>query len=78
MLGTVMGIRNNVSFYCTDDYANSYSVMMWAVHNGVKGTKSKVVALFTTPKTIITDRKGMHIAFSSFLFCVFIYAKAKT
>ena len=75
ILGTVTGIRNNVSFYCTDDYANSSSVIMWALQNGVKGTKSKVVALFTTPKTIITDTKGMHIAFLSFLFCGFIYTK---
>lgn len=65
-LGTVTGIRNNVNFYCTDDYANSSSVKMWAVKNGVKGTKSKVVALFTTPKTTIADTKGMYIAFLSF------------
>ena len=69
ILGTVTGIRNNVSFYCTDEYANSSSVIMWAVQNGVKGTKSKIVALFTTPQTILTDTKGKHIAFSSFLFC---------
>lgn len=77
ILGTVTGIKNNVSVYCTVDYANSSSVIMWAVQNGVDGTKSKVVALFTTPKTIITDTKGMHIAFSSFSFCVFIYMKPK-
>ena len=77
ILGTVTGINNNVSFYCTDDYANSSSVIMWAVQNGVKGTKSKVVALFTTQKTIITDTKGMCITFLSFSFCVFIYTKPK-
>ena len=77
ILGTVTGIKNNVSVYCTVDYANSSSVIMWAVQNGVDGTKSKVVALFTTPKTIITDTNGMHIAFSSFSFCVFIYMKPK-
>ena len=77
ILGTVMGIGNNISFYCTDDYANSSSVIMWAVQNGVKGTRSKAVALFTMPKTIITDTKGIPIVFSSFLFCVLIYAKPK-
>ena len=77
ILGTVTGIRNNVSFYCTDDYGNSSSVVIWAVQNGFKGTKSKPAALFTTPKTIITVTKGMLIVFSSFLFCVFIYAKPK-
>ena len=76
ILGTVTGIKNNVSFYCTDDYANSSSVIMWAVQNGVKETKSKVVALFKTTKTI-TDSKGMHNAFSSLLFCIFIYTKPK-
>lgn len=71
ILGTVTGIKNNVSFYCTDDYANSSSVIMWAVQNGVKGTKSKVVALITTLKTIMTDSKGMHIAFLSFFILCF-------
>ena len=77
ILGTVTGIRNNLNFYCTDDYASSFSVIMWAIQNGVKGTKSKVVALFTTPKAIITNTKGMHIAFLSFLFCAFIYTIPK-
>ena len=66
ILGTVTGIRSNVSFYCTDDYAYSSSVAMWAVRKGIKGIKSKVVALFTTPTSIITDTaKGMTIGFSS-------------
>ena len=73
ILGTVTSIRNNLNFYCTDDYASSSSVIMWTVQNGVKGTKSKVVALFTTPKAIITNTKGMHFVLLSFLFCVFIY-----
>lgn len=70
ILGTVAGIRN-VSFYCTDDYAHSSFNTMWAVKNGVKGTKSRLVALFTTPKAITIDTKGMHIAFPSFVFCLF-------
>ena len=66
ILGAVTGIRNNVSFYCTNAYPNSTSEAMWAVWKGIKGIKTKVVALFTTPKTIITDRKGMNIVFLSF------------
>lgn len=68
ILGTVTGIRNNVSFYCTDDYTKSSPVAMWAVQNGVKGPESKALALFTTQKTIITDTKDMYIAFLSFFY----------
>ena len=71
ILGNVTGIRNNVSFYCTDDYAESSSVTVWAVRKGVKGTKSEI-ALFATPKTIITDTKGKYIAFSSFFMLFFL------
>ena len=76
-IGIVTGIRNNVSFYCTDDYANSSSVAMWAVRKGVKGTKSKGVPLFETSRTIITDKKSMCIVFTSFLFHFLIYTKPK-
>ena len=76
-IGIVTGIRNNVSFYCTDDYANSSSVAMWAVRKGVKGTRSKEVPLFKTPRTIITNKKGMRIVFTSFLFHFLIYTKPK-
>lgn len=71
IVGTVTGIRNNVSFYCTDDYINSFSVTMWAVLKGIKGTKSIIEAFITAPKTMSTDKNGMYIAFSSFLFCFF-------
>ena len=76
ILGTVTGIRNNDSFYCTDDYAKSSYMAMWAVQNGVKGTKSKALALFTKQKTI-TDTEGMHFAFSSFCSCFIIFTKSK-
>ena len=68
ILGTITGIRNNISLYCTDDYAKSSSVTMWAVRKGVSGIRSKV-ALFTTPKTTVTVKKGMHFVF--FVFFIF-------
>ena len=77
IVGTVTGIRNNVSFYCTDDYTKSSSVAMWAVHNGVSGTKSKTLPLLSTQKRTITDTEGRHIAFSSFLFCFFHFYETK-
>ena len=39
---------------------------MWAVQNGVKGPKSKALALFATQKTIITDTEGTYFAFRLF------------
>ena len=74
ILGTVTGIRNNVSFYCTDEYATSSSVTMWAIRKGVIGTKSKVVALFPTSKTIITETRGMYIVFG-LLLCFPLFIK---
>lgn len=60
ILGNVTDIGSNISFYCTDDYADSYSVIMWASRNGVRGTKSQVAVLLTTPKAVPTNAKGMH------------------
>ena len=59
ILGNATNIRNNVSFYCTDDYASSYSVKMWATYRGIKGTKSQVTILFVKRKIIIAEAKGM-------------------
>ena len=61
MLGNATNIRNNVNFYCTDNYASSYSVTMWATHKGVKGTKSQVTILFVRREIINSETKGMHV-----------------
>lgn len=61
VLGNATNIRNNVSFYCTDDYASSYSVTMWASHKGIKGTESKVTILFVRRKITIAEAKGMQV-----------------
>ena len=63
ILGNATNIRNNVSFYCTDDYANSYSVTMWATHKGIKGTESQVTILFVRQKIVNSETKGMQIYF---------------
>ena len=59
ILGNVTNIRNNVNFYCTDDYANSYSVTMCATFKSIKGIESQVTLLCVIGKTVIHDRKGM-------------------
>lgn len=61
ILGNATNIRNNVNFYCTDNYASSYSVTMWATHKGVKGTKSQVTILFIRREIINSETKGMHV-----------------
>ena len=61
ILGNATNIRNNVNFYCTDNYASSYSVTMWATHKGVKGTKSQVTILFVRREIINSETKGMHV-----------------
>lgn len=61
MLGNATNIRNNVNFYCTDNYASSYSVTMWATHKGVKGTKSQVTILFVRREIINSETKGMQV-----------------
>ena len=72
ILGNITDIGNNVSFYCTDDYIDSFSVTMWASRNGVKGNKSHVTVLVTTPKTVLSNTKGMYtsLIFSSFFFFI--------
>ena len=60
ILGKITNIGNNVSFYCTDDYADSYSVTVWASRNGVSGSKSQVAVLLTTPKVVLSNAKGMY------------------
>ena len=59
ILGNVSGIRRNKSVYCTDAYADSYSVSMWATHNDDTGTQSQEVVLRTTSKTTTTGTKGI-------------------
>ena len=71
ILGIVTDIVNNVSFYCTDDYADSYSVTMWASLNGIRGTKFKVAFLLTTPKSVPSNSKGMHAVLIFFFFLSF-------
>ena len=61
ILGNATNIRNNVNFYCTDNYASSYSVTVWATHKGVKGTKSQVTILFVRREIINSEAKGMQI-----------------
>ena len=65
ILGNVSGVRGNKSFYCTDAYADSYSVNMWATHNGDEGTKSQVNLLSTTSKSTTVGTKGMSISFAT-------------
>lgn len=60
ILGKVADIGDNVSFYCTDDYADSYSVTMWASRNGVRGTKTQVATPLKTPKAVLSNAKGMY------------------
>ena len=59
ILGNVTNVRNNVKFYCTDDYVNSFSVTMWATFKSIKGIKSQVTLLCAIGKTVIHDKKGM-------------------
>ena len=59
IVGNITTVRNNISFYCTEDYANIYSLIIWATYNGVKGTESQIALLRTTPKTTITSANGM-------------------
>ena len=61
ILGNATNIRNNVNFYCRDNYASSYSVTMWATHKGVKGTKSQVTILFVRREIINSEAKGMQV-----------------
>lgn len=58
ILGNVTNVKNNVNFYCTDDYANSYSVTIWASYKGVKGIESQVTFLHTTKKAATVEKKG--------------------
>lgn len=58
ILGNVTNIRNNVNFYCTDDYANSYSVTMWATFKSIKGIESQVTLLCAIGKTVVHEKKG--------------------
>ena len=69
--GNITDIRNNVSFYCTDDYDDSYSVTMWASRNGLRGAKSQVAVLFTTPKVVLSNAKGNHEVLNLFVFLFF-------
>ena len=61
ILGNATNIRNNVNFYCTDNYASSYSVTMWATQEGVRGTKSQVTILFARREIINSEAKGMQL-----------------
>ena len=63
ILGNATNIRKNVSFYCTNDYACSYSVKMWATYRGIKGTESQLTILIVKQKIIIAEAKGMKIFF---------------
>ena len=73
ILGNITDIRNNVSFYCTDDYDDSYSVTMWAFRNGLRGAKSQVAVLITTPKTVLSNAKGNHVVLNLFVFLSFFF-----
>ena len=64
ILSNITAISNNINIYCTDDYPNTVSVIMWATHKGIKGIKTQAAAHHTTPKTLITFEKG---TLSSFL-----------
>ena len=61
ILGNATNIRNNINFYCTDNYASIYSVTMWATHKGVKGTKSHITILFVRREIINSEAKGMQV-----------------
>ena len=71
ILGNITNIRNNVSFYCTNDYVDSVSVTRWASRNSVRGNKSQVTVLVTTPKTVLSNTKGMH---TSLIFLFFFFS----
>ena len=64
IVGTVIGVKRNVNIFCTDDYANSTSVTMWAKHNGVKGNESQIELLHNTWTPVVTEAKGMQTVFS--------------
>ena len=67
ILGNITDIGNNVSFYCTNNYARSYSVTMWASRIGVRGPKSQAAILLTTSKSVLSNAKGMYtVLFFSF------------
>ena len=38
------------TFYCTSDYDNAKSVVVWATYKGIRGTNSNVTFLTATPK----------------------------
>ena len=75
IFGNITDIRNNVTFYCTDDYDDSYSVTMWASLNGLRGAKSQVAVLITTPKVVLSNAKGNHVVLNLFVFLFFFHLK---
>ena len=50
VLGNVSGIVGHV--YCTSDYINATSVIIWVTYEGILGYKSNEIALTTTSKPI--------------------------
>ena len=60
IVGIVKTVKNNITSFCTADYANIHSLIIWATYSGVKGTESQVIVLTTTRETIIA---GMLIGF---------------
>ena len=48
-IGFIVGIRGNS--YCTNDYDNSTSVIIWATYRGTRGVKSEKLFFSVTPMT---------------------------
>ena len=42
VIGTVKDIKNKTFFYCTSDFDNAASVIMWATYKGTQGIRSEV------------------------------------
>lgn len=51
ILNNVTGIMSNESFYCTDDFNNASTIVMWAVYENTEGIKSKEIGLTSEPAT---------------------------
>ena len=70
VIDTVRNIRSENTFYCTNDYDNAISVVMWATYNVTQGIKSEAKLFTRTPEsttsTTITSpttlQKGINLS----------------
>ena len=77
VIGTVVNMNNSTS-YCTNDYDNAISVVMWATYNGTQGNTAEAELVTTTPEpstpTTITPptttQKGTKLYYDVYLSCV--------